>query len=1063
MFKFGSLYQQKYVQSCLSQEEPDFYRKKNNKAIKEKNFNIMKTTARNQRMMLACIMILLLSLWAPVQMQAQSFGRNKPSYKVFDYKIYQSPHFEFYHYMENDSVINAVANMFEKWYLRHQKAFLDTIKKPNPIIIYENHPDFQQTTAISGEISIGTQGVTEALKNRIVLPILETNSQTDHVIGHELVHVFQFRVIFNNDSLSLRNLENLPLWMVEGMAEYMSIGNIDSHTAMIMRDAIYYDDFPSLKDMSRSNKYNPYRYGHAFLSFIANSVGDSVVQPMFLETAKYGYERAFEKLFGLNEKNISELWKKNWKEHLETYLNDSTKQEVIGKMLISDKNAGEMNISPSYSPDGKYFTFFSEKNLFSIDLYLAESKSGKILRKLSSSTRNQDIDGYNFFESVGTWSPDGSRFAHVAIKKGKSILVIVNPKKPRKTKEIFIPGIASFNNPNWSPDGTSIVVSGLVNGRNDLFVYNLNDKSVKRLTNDRYSYIHPQWSPDGKYLTFATDLKQPSDTSALLNYHFNIGIMDMTDPNHPVEIIEVFNGAENVNPQFSPDGKSLYFLSDRDGFRNLYKYNLSQKKVFQLTNYYTGISGITHLSPAISIARHDSSIVYSYYKKGKYQIYKAGLNEFSPVETDPQSLDFSAATLVPLKPKANIFITESININNPGDSIPSEAIKIKKYKPRLGLTYIGNSGIGISTSQWGTGMAGGINMMFSDMTGDHQIISTIAVNGEIYDIGAMGGYINQKNKIKWGGYLSHIPYVYTRYAYGVDPTSQMLVLQYLIYRQFEDNLSAFAYYPFSSSRRLEVGGSISWYYYHLEEILNYYDALGYIVNQDRNKLSPPPGFNLQRINIAYVGDNSQFGMASPMTGNRYRLQVEQVFGKVNMTSVIADYRHYFYVKPFSFAFRLTHYGRYGKGADNDLFYPLYLGYMGYMRGYESDTYYRLINEDTNADININSLFGSKMLLGGIEIKLPFTGPKRLAVIGSKMFFTELTWFLDAGVAWYNDESITFNIKKDSETKHFPVFSTGPSLRINLFGAMIIEPYIAFPFQKEGLKNSVFGLNFLPGW
>jgi len=46
---------------------------------------------------------------------------------------------------------------------------------------------------------------------------------------------------------------------------------------------------------------------------------------------------------------------------------------------------------------------------------------------------------------------------------------------------------------------------------------------------------------------------------------------------------------------------------------------------------------------------------------------------------------------------------------------------------------------------------------------------------------------------------------------------------------------------------------------------------------------------------------------------------------------------------------------------------------------------------------------------------------------------------------------------------FPVISTGASLRINLFGYLVLEPYFAFPLQNGGFRNGQFGLNFVPGW
>ena len=77
-----------------------------------------------------------------------------------------------------------------------------------------------------------------------------------------------------------------------------------------------------------------------------------------------------------------------------------------------------MNISPSISPDGKYIAFFSEKNLFTLDLYLADAGTGKILKKLSSVVKNNEIDDFSFIESSGTWSPDGKQFAFVIFSKG---------------------------------------------------------------------------------------------------------------------------------------------------------------------------------------------------------------------------------------------------------------------------------------------------------------------------------------------------------------------------------------------------------------------------------------------------------------------------------------------------------------------------------------------------------------------------------------------------------------------------------------------------------------------
>ena len=147
--------------------------------------------------------------------EAQYFGRNKPRYRNFDFDVYRTPNFDIYHYLKNEEKIDELADWSEMWYNMHQDVLHDTIRTQNPLLFYNDHADFQQTNAISGSVGVGTGGVTEAFKNRVIMPIALTNQQTNHVLGHEMVHAFQYNMVIRGDSTSLNNLQNLPLWMVE--------------------------------------------------------------------------------------------------------------------------------------------------------------------------------------------------------------------------------------------------------------------------------------------------------------------------------------------------------------------------------------------------------------------------------------------------------------------------------------------------------------------------------------------------------------------------------------------------------------------------------------------------------------------------------------------------------------------------------------------------------------------------------------------------------------------------------------------------------------------------------
>ena len=213
-------------------------------------------------------------LMAPAGASAQYFGRNKVQYKNLDFQILKTEHFDIYFYPSARESVDIAARMAERWHARLQKVLGHELRGRQPLVLYASHPDFEQTNAIQGEIGEGTGGVTESVRRRIVLPMGGPLADTDHVIGHELVHAFQFDITTRPDGApGETGAQRLPLWFVEGMAEYLSIGPIDAHTAMWLRDAARQETLPAIKDLDNP-KYFPYRWGQAFWSYVGGRWGD---------------------------------------------------------------------------------------------------------------------------------------------------------------------------------------------------------------------------------------------------------------------------------------------------------------------------------------------------------------------------------------------------------------------------------------------------------------------------------------------------------------------------------------------------------------------------------------------------------------------------------------------------------------------------------------------------------------------------------------------------------------------------------------------------------------------
>ncbi len=226
-----------------------------------------------------------------------------------------------------------------------------------------------------------------------------------------------------------------------------------------------------------------------------------------------------------------------------------------------------------------------------------------------------------------------------------------------------------------------------------------------------------------------------------------------------------------------------------------------------------------------------------------------------------------------------------------------------------------------------------------------------------------------------------------------------------------------------------------------------------------------------------------------MKGFRYRLQAEYDFGTYHFFAPTIDIRKYVRVAPVTFAARLYGYGRFF-GEVNGL-YPLYVGYPFYIRGYESQTFYSNNGKTATNGFTIDQLSGQRIAVANFEMRLPFTGPEKLSAIKSKFFFSELNLFFDAGLAWNHGDQIKFQSGPDrlgfapvlgsdgtpildskgnpvlapvyAQNERVPALSAGISLRVNLFGYFILEPYLAFPFNRTDISKPVFGLGFTPGW
>src|SRR5690606_20716220 len=108
---------------------------------------------------------------------------------------------------------------------------------------------------------------------------------------------------------------------------------------------------------------------------------------------------------------------------------------------------------------------------------------------------------------------------------------------------------------------------------------------------------------------------------------------------------------------------NIYFVSERDGFRNLYKYMTGTGEVLQMTELLTGISGISRYSPMISVSKKRDKVLFTHYYENDHNIYEAASTQLLNRPVDPSKVDMTGGTLtIPIR-RSNYIDVVNKNLN----------------------------------------------------------------------------------------------------------------------------------------------------------------------------------------------------------------------------------------------------------------------------------------------------------------------------------------------------------------------------------------------------------------
>ncbi len=995
---------------------------------------MIKLTRINSKMYrLLFLQILLLFVFSETFAQ---FGKNKVQYENFDWKYIETVNFDVYYNDGSKYIAEFSARALEKSLTSIQKTLNYKMSSRVSVVVYGSHNEFQQTNVIMQFMPEGVGGVTELYKNRVVVPFQGTWEQLDHVIHHELVHAVLNDLFYGGtfQSALSSGAFMIPLWMNEGFAEWESIGGMNTATDMFMRDLTISENLPPLE---RLDGYLAYRGGQTFYNYVAEKYGKERVGELINQLRIYrNVDIAFQNAFQMKFEEFSERWQKDIKKYyfpdLELYADP---KDFATAITDHDKDMTYYNTSPAISPDGEKMAYISTSGgVFAIFVRKIDDKNSA--KQLISSSRMQDFEDLNMLTPGISWNETGTHLAVSAKSGGEDAVYIVNAENGDYEKIKF--GLKSISSVQWSHDGKEIAFIATSADQSDIYMYNYTSKELKQVTNDVFSVSAISWSWDSKKIYFISDRSNningvyTTKTFKIWDYDvYQNDIYELNLENSRIERLTFDPENDKTSLAVVPGDGRIIYVSDKNGIGNLYIMDINTKKSTPLTNSLYGIT-------QIAISKDASKALFAVQINGGYDIYmmkyplenkltidELPLTKFRQSQLEQKKIiesitfdeeekfeetklvgygdfDISFESQKMVSPNSDAqknLIEEENNTNNidstgnsagSSDTLDSD-YKEHDYKIKFSPDII-LSNPGYSTYY---GPQGSIQMLFSDVLGDHQIYFQANIYTDLQNSQFYLAYNYLPNIIDYSFSLYHT----SAYALSTDNYFHR-------FRNFGAGINSS--YPFDLYNRMELGAD----FMYLSKTNVSVPALGGI---DKYLIVPK---------IRYVHDNTLWGYYGPRDGSRYSFDISgsPKFGEngVGFATFETDLRTYIPIGRF-FGFAIRGAGGASFGPDPQNFF------MGGTQGWLNPQFLNSnrIVLDSPEDFAfmafpmpmrgwpVSQAVGHKYFLSNVEFRFPLitallAGPLPILIQGINGAV-----FIDVGSAW-NDNIIDFDTDSNGE-------------------------------------------------
>lgn len=556
----------------------------------------------------------------------QEFGKSRVQFNGFSWKHHSYKRFKIYYSGINEDIAIYTARTLHH-YLGEAEEKLDySFPEKLEVIVYESQQKFRQSNlGVTYDETSSVGGTSRIVGSKIFMYFEGDHQSFNKNIKSAVYQVLLKHMFFGGDwKDQLKSTVNsgIPDWLEKGLVRYF-VNEWDDETESRVKDLILTKKIDKFNDLTDEEKEFA---GIAVWNYIAETHGVTVIPNIiYITRVTKNVERGFYSLLGMD---FTKLTRRYIAFYRSRYVDEYESQsEPSGSKLSYPTKKESVYYSVKLSPDGSKVAYV-ENQLGRYRVKVLDTLSGKVTKIYVKESKMERIQDHSF--PVIAWHPSGEALAFFSEVKGELKLFIYSFSDKSLVDKTMkdLDKVLDFS---YSSNGKQIVLSGVVQGQSDIYIYDVPAKSMKRVTDDIYDDLNPQFIDNSTRIIFASN--RNSDTIFkkpdidFIDTKNDIYIFNLKDLGHNYKYLERVTNTPFSNEQepFELEKGKYLYLSDQNGLNNRFIAEKDSSIAFIDTVIH--YKYVTHHAPQTnfvsSIREHDLSVnkqlVYVVYQNNQFK------------------------------------------------------------------------------------------------------------------------------------------------------------------------------------------------------------------------------------------------------------------------------------------------------------------------------------------------------------------------------------------------------------------------------------------------------------